>query len=430
MQRCRLIFIFIIIFLSLLLHAVTGQYPPMIKNDLNTSEYDWNAINSKWVNMRALAMMALDGTSFHQDATNLEQVGDLSDYSRGDIRGIRLGVGGTINFDRAWTYLASGSVNSFAHDFNSTKDDRFTLFDFVLGIPVWGEYTRVQIGKMKEPISMERTMGMVFEQVMERPMHLDALLSSRNTGISISNLVADKRITWKAGFYSRYFERGTNSWSKSNRQAVVRVTTVAYEDKEAQRLLHLGTAYRYEDIREKTVRYDVGPEQYFVDPWLDTGEFTADSSNTVNLELTYLDGPLWLASEYTATAVDAPQSRNPIFKGFHVAANYFFTGEHREYNYRRAVVRRITPILDFSKEGWGAVELSARYSYMDLSDRAIKGGEMDITSLGLIWHPRRDIQFHVQWSRANLDKASSQTGRYPLNGHADIMQFRLLLVVD
>ena len=402
----------------------------MIKNDLNTSRYTWNAIDSEWINMRALAMMALDGTSFHQNDTNLLQVGDLSDYNRGDIRGIRLGVGGTINFDRAWTYLISGSINSLAHDFNSTKDDSFTLFDFVLGIPTWGEYARIQIGKMKEPISMERTMGMVFEQTMERPMHLDALLSSRNTGISVSDLIANKRVTWRAGFYSRYFERGTSSWSKANRQLVARVTTVAYEDTAAHRLLHFGAAYRYEDIREKSVRYSVGPEQYFVDPWLDTGEFAADSSNTLNIEVTYLDGPLWIASECTATAVNAPQSSDPFFKGYHIVTNYFITGDNRGYNYRRGTVRRIDPILDFSKGGLGAVELSARYSYMDMDDQAIHGGEMDITSLGLIWHPRRDVQFHIQWSHANLDKSASETDKSPVTGRTDILQLRMLLVID
>jgi len=414
-----------------LLHATQKQYPPILRNDINTSEYHWNALESRWLNIRALAMIGLDASSFHQDRNNRLQVGDLKNYNRADVRGIRLGVAGSINFDRPWTYLVSGSINSLVHDFNATTDDRYTLFDLLIGIPVWGEYGRIQIGKMKEPISMERTMGMVFEQVMERPMHLDALLPSRNTGISIGDLIARKYMTWRVGVYSRFFEHSGRTWSGANRQIVGRITAVPYEEKRQQRLFHLGAAYRYEDIRQKKIRYDVGPEQYFVDDWLDTGEFLADASNTLNIEMSYLDGPLWLASEFTATAVDAPQSGDPVFKGYHVVANYFITGEHRGYNYRRGTVRRITPVLDFTNGGWGAVEVSARYSYMDLDDQAIHGGEMDITSVGVIWHPRRDVQFHMQWSYARLDKMLLDQNPLSIEkGTANILQFRVLLVID
>jgi len=54
----------------------------------------------------------------------------------------------------------------------------------------------------------------------------------------------------------------------------------------------------------------------FVDPWIDTGNFAADASHTVNLEISYLDGPLWLASEYTSTSIDSPQFGNPTFSGY------------------------------------------------------------------------------------------------------------------
>ena len=140
--------------------------------------------------------------------------------------------------------------------------------------------------------------------------------------------------------------------------------------------------------------------------------------------------PLWLASEYTSTSVDSLQCGNPTFSGYHVAANYFLTGEHRGYNKRRGIVRRITAILDFTDGGGGAVEISARYSSLDLSDGAIHGGEIDIGSLGLIWHPRRDIQFHMQWSRTHLNSRGMKTELIPLKSDSDILQFRLVIVID
>jgi len=401
-----------------------GSYRPLISADLNVSAYDWNALNTKWVNMRAATIIALDKSQFFQDDRSLYQVGDMGQYDRVDVRGIRLGAIGTINFDKAWTYAVMLSFNSLRRDFNSDLEDKITLYDAVVGIPVWGEYGRMQIGKMKAPISMERIMGMVFEQAMERPTHLDALLDSRSIGIDFSDMIFDQQFTWKIGVFNNWLDKDDLSFSEANQEVVGRVTAVAYEDEE--RLLHLGAAYRYVDIREGTVRYEVGPEQWFVDSWVDTGNFAADASHTVNLEMSYLDGPLWLASEYSSTSVDAAQFGNPTFSGYHVSANYFLTGEHRGYNKRKGTVRRITPILDFSNGGWGAVEVSARYSTLDLTDGAIEGGKIDIGSLGLIWHPRRDMQFHMQWSRTRLNS----TEFVPVKSDSDILQFRMVIVID
>ncbi len=408
----------------------TDGYIPTIKNKMNPDAYDWNALNTKWVNMRVLGMVALDGSHFIQNGTSRTHVGDLSAYNVGDVRGIRIGAAGTINFKKPWTYLMSGSINSPGRDFNSGVDDKYTLLDLVLGIPLWGEYGRMQIGKMKAPISMERNMGMVFEQVMERPMHLDALLPSRNIGLSVSDMIFDSKVTYKIGIYNDWLAKKGVSVSQSNQQYAGRITTVAYEDKEANRLLHLGAGYRYEDIAEGTIHYAVGPENYFVDPWLDTGEFEAQSSSTYNLEVTYLDGPLWVAAEHTSTSVNSARSGDPKFGGYHVSASYLVTGEHRGYNRRLGVVRRVTPLINPSDRGVGAVELSARYSFMDLNGGAINGGKMNITSLGVIWHPRRNLQFHCQYSRANLHNKNIKPISTVIASRTDILQFRMVILVD
>jgi len=418
----RYLLLFLLLCTSILYPQNQG-YSPIIRNDLNTSAYDWNAFHSQWVNMRALAMVGIDVSHFYQSDKNEQVVGNMSRYNRWDVRGLRIGAAGTLNFNRPWTYLVSGSINSAMQDYDRDTDDAFTLLDAVIGIPLWGEYGRIQIGKMKAPISMERTMGMVFEQVMERPMHLDALLPSRNIGFSISDLLLGQRLRWRIGIYNDWLEKGKPDIGNTNTFIAGRMTGVIYEDPSRSQLLHLGIAYRYENVKEGSVRYDVGPEFYFCDPWLDTGDIPADHTNTLNLELSYLDGPLWIASEYTQTIIETPASGTFHFSGYHMAVNYFLTGEHRGYNKRRGTVRRITPILDFDKGGWGAAEASLRYSSMNLNDKTIHGGEMDIWSLGLVWHPRRDHQFHLQWSHALLEK-------HQTTSKTDIVQARWVWVID
>ena len=421
---------FLLCVLNTFATAQNHGYAPIIRNDLNISAYNWNAFETDFINMRALAMVGLDASHFYQDGINKLQVGDMSHYDRWDVRGLRIGAAGTINFDKAWTYLISGAINSLMRDYDNQSDEAFTLLDCLIGIPLWGEYGRLQIGKMKEPISMERTMGMIFEQVMERPMHLDALLPSRNIGITLSDLIWNERIRWRAGIFNDWLDKDHLSIRESNYQITGRITGILYENKENQQLVHLGAAYRYEKIKEGTVRYDVGPEFYFSKPWLDTGNIPAEYSDTLNLEFSYLDGPLWLASEYTATSLHTLSDEKLFFHGYHVALNYFITGEHRGYNKRTGNVRRITPVLDFDKGGWGAVELSARYSYMDLSDKDIEAGKMHIGSLGLIWHPRKDHQFHLQWSRAKLHQKILASDPVPLKSNTDMLQVRWVWVID
>jgi len=421
------------LFLEASLSKDDQKYPEVFKNDQNLSAYKWNTLETKWVNAHGVIGVVLDSSAFSQDESSIAHVGDLDAFHRGEVRGIRVGAGGTINFEKPWVWIVAGATRAWDQGFDVSdkdNDETFTFFDYSLSIPLWGEFGRVAIGKMKEPMSMERLMGMVFEQTMERPMHLDALMPSRNTGITLHDVILDKRMTLTAGVFNNWFEQNNTSFSEMSTQYVGRVTGIAYEDKEALRLLHLGASYRYSDGKLGIAHYRVGPEQSFVGPWLDTGVLDIEDTNTYNLEISYLDGPLWLAAEYTNVAVGAPALGDPNFSGYHVAANYIVTGEHRGYNYRTGLVRRVIPKHDFTHGGWGALELSLRYSTLDLTDGLVAGGEMDITSVGLIWHAQKESQFHLQYSRANLNSLDFATRTMPMQSDTDIVQFRWVYLLD
>jgi phosphate-selective porin OprO/OprP len=410
--------------------ARVWTYSDAIKKDYKPSDYDWNALSTRWINMRAIALIGIDAAHFDQDAANEEQVGDMSRYDRFDVRGLRIGLGGTINFDRPWSYLLSLSVNSVMQDFDRNTADPVSILDALVSIPLWGSAGRMQVGKMKEPFSMERSMGLVFEQVMERPMHIDAFSPTRNIGVTLSDTLLDEKMTWRGGVFNDWLDRRRPDFSDNDQQYIFRVTGVPYENLLFRRLLHLGLSYRYDDLREGSVRYDVGPEFYFSDPWLDTGRFEANHAETTNVEFTWLQGPWWIASEFSKTSVDAPQHGDPSFEGWHAASNCVVTGEHRGYTYRRGIVRRVKPERPVGKGGWGALEISGRYSWLDLDDGDIRGGKMGIWSLGAIWHPVYEMQFHVQWSRATLEGQGALPPGETEKSDANIFQFRWVLLID
>ena len=76
------------------------------------------------------------------------------------------------------------------------------------------------------------------------------------------------------------------------------------------------------------------------------------------------------------------------FFGGYAEVSYFPTGERRPYSRRSGRFGRVVPQRGFRPlaGAWGAVQLAARLSYVDLNERDIRGGrEIDLT-LGINWH--------------------------------------------
>ena len=58
----------------------------------------------------------------------MNQVGDLDDFEGGEIRVLRFGVVGSLNFKRPWRYTISAGTNTFdkGFDVDTTDDLSFT----------------------------------------------------------------------------------------------------------------------------------------------------------------------------------------------------------------------------------------------------------------------------------------------------------------
>jgi phosphate-selective porin OprO/OprP len=110
---------------------------------------------------------------------------------------------------------------------------------------------------------------------------------------------------------------------------------------------------------------------------------------------------------------------NPDFNGWYVQGAWVLTGENRPYNPAEARFDAPKMNYNFNPEAgtWGAFELVARYSDLDLNFHAgdagtpsiadaIRGGEQKISTIGLNWYLNPDIRFmldvqHVDVSRLN-----------------------------
>lgn len=187
-------------------------------------------------------------------------------------------------------------------------------------------------------------------------------------------------------------------------------------------------------VQNKTVRLRERPELRVDGTRLvDTGNINAKSLTTYGVEAGASYGPFYAAGEWFKIDVNrsnlgtAASPFDPSFTGWYVQGAYTLTGEHRSWAAANGGFRGIRPDkpFDIKKNAWGAWELGARYSVLDLNDdegvggRAaptggIRGGEQKITTVGLNWYPNSVVRFLLdyQWvdvSRLNAAGASIST---------------------
>jgi phosphate-selective porin OprO/OprP len=111
------------------------------------------------------------------------------------------------------------------------------------------------------------------------------------------------------------------------------------------------------------------------------------------------------------------------FDGWYAQASWVITGENKGYNTTNGAFVPPKPRIPFSFAGggWGAWELAARYSDVNLDDNAgvaglpvplggIRGGDQRIFTLGLNWYPNSSMRFLLDWQNIKIDRLGTIPG--------------------
>jgi phosphate-selective porin OprO and OprP len=135
-------------------------------------------------------------------------------------------------------------------------------------------------------------------------------------------------------------------------------------------------------------------------------------------------GPLFFQGEYFWYNVDRYALATPgtvtgpslKFSGGYAEASWTITGETRAYNQGAGAYAGVVPKDPFSLAtgGWGAWEIAARYSVIDLNDRigfadGIVGGKQQIFTAGLNWYVNRNVRFMFNYLHGDIAKQVSAT---------------------
>jgi phosphate-selective porin OprO/OprP len=381
----------------------------------------WNKFETKPVSGLLIGALMLDRQFWlSQDSNSENQVGDLSDFEGGEIRGLRFGAVGTLNFERPWRYTVFAATHAFDKGFDVNRNDELTWFDYRLDIPLPANLM-LSVGKQKEPISMERLSSLAYLPMQERSAIADAVMPVRNHGITLSGTAASSNVSWAVGAFNNWVDSG-ESFSDTASVLVGRATWAPAFLQSESNLLHVGLGLRRSDAKQP-LRARSEPEFDNAPLYVDTDLLPADDQMTYNLEAYWRNGPYMLGFEYIGTDVNSPQSGNPFFSGYHLTGSWAVTGEMRGYRKRSGTFDPLPVARPVNQGGWGAVELAFRYTNTDLTDGTVDGGEMDVYSLGVNWWFTRSAHLALNYRYINLDRFGTQGDSSGLNA-------RILLMLD
>ncbi|MCG3157825.1 MAG: Porin P [bacterium] len=286
----------------------------------------------------------------------------------------------------------------------------------------------LQVGNFKEPFGLERLTSSRLLTFMERASATNAFALGRRMGFAARYWTDHGQLT--LGVFGHELGTKIDKGTQDEGYSVNGRLTVAPINKKGS-TLHLGfaaaskTPDAVSDLPANTIEINARTETYVFDPKpLHTGDIRdVNYYDRFGGELGGVKGPFYFQGEFIATKVHRWYGK-PIakFAGGYGTVSFMLTGESRVYYVDEG---EFGPV-DKPKRDWGALELAARFSKLDLNDEAagIKGGQGDQLMLGLNWYPNMNFKIMLNYSRAMLDKFATSKGRMNGDDEFSFVQMR------
>lgn len=317
----------------------------------------------------------LDSLWTSQSAGNVFAYGELGDVV--GLRRARIGAQGDLRNERRYVFeidMATGQV---------------VPRDIFLGFGDANQGGEQRLGHFREPFSLEGLTSANYYMFMERSPVND-LDPARAWGLCLFRCNPGETATLAAGLFhngnnSSDFESGDGA----DAALTFRLTAVPILEDDGRRLLHLGVAIseRFPEndlaiINQHPRAQLLDPSDSTLSPFVPTIEIPADFQQLFNLQLATCNGAFWTQSEWYGTIIPQFGTGPVFFNGFYVSCGYFLTGENRVYEKEFGVLGPLNvsrPLVRGAEargrpHGWGAWELTARFSYLDYFDSDLPPG--------------------------------------------------------
>jgi phosphate-selective porin OprO and OprP len=325
----------------------------------------------------------------------------------------------------------------------------------------------VTIGNHESLDGMEQQSSSRWSSFIERAQINDAFGNTRRLGLSAGFKSADNLFRVDTGVFAAHSIDASvdnDGWI-----GAVRATYTPFVD---NGFVHLGLNYQHREFQSNNnavasvstgspstnqiARYRARPFLQTTDQrFVDTGNFAATGDDIFGAEIYGVFKSLHIGGEaqllkvkayapgsirtgldaFTGGSVATPTG-NPSFWGGHFEVGYFLTGETR--GYKNGLWDRTKVLHPFNKGGWGALQLTGRFDYLDLDDsklingtttnfatgaqtlataasRQARGGKQTGYLLGLTWIPTDYVRFLANYIHTEVKGGTFAAGAEPLS---------------
>ena len=165
---------------------------------------------------------------------------------------------------------------------------------------------------------------------------------------------------------------------------------------------------------------------------VDTGAIDARGLTQWGLETALNDGPFHVQGGYFQYEIARrTTATNPAFSGWYAWATWSLTGEGHVYDPSDATFRGLKPDHPLGTPGgWGALELKARYSNLDLEYQpllagGVPGGVQNVWTLGANWFPTYSLKFSLDYN--NISVVHTGAPANDISANAVVLRSQLAL---
>lgn len=312
---------------------------------------------------------------FHMDAGWHDE--DVTKFGDGfNNRRTRMGIQGKLTPE--WSFLIE-------YDF---AENGSVANDVMMSRKLFGG--SLNIGQFKVPMGLDELTSSNSSLFIERASNSNTIVDSRRIGVGYDYHAG------QFGVQSMIYGRSIGGKQDGDMPMGVGARIYVNPIADGNMLIHLGGSVAYENRQDyNSLRFRDRPEAR-ADAnirLIDTGAIdNVDDTLKAGAELALIFGPFSVEAEYLMVDVSREAGDEPTFDGYHVQASYVVTGETR--GYRNGVFRGVSP----KNNPWGAVEVAARYSSIDLNDDGFDGsGKQENITLGVNYYVSSNIRFMANY---------------------------------
>lgn len=263
---------------------------------------------------------------------------------------------------------------------------------------------KLRVGQMKLPLGFEGNTATRSVAFMENSLPTQAFYQGRRSGIDWA-FERDRYIV-NAGYFFESDLQGNNKGDT----AAARVAWTPF--KQAGHVLHLGVSAAQErpdsEVNglgvtvQPSARWRAKPEASLTAVRLvDSGTLTrVERIDRGGVEALWIQGPWSLQGEYLRQKTTRePGLPSYSADGAYVFGSWLATGESRPYS--AGNVGNPKP-----KGKYGALELLARYSRIDLDSDGIAGGRQHDWTLGANWYLAQNFKFQANYVKVDAERGA------------------------